>query len=112
MTILRAVQYNRYKNGLFVTSITPRTDIMHDLNVLINSTQVMALDVLRLVNVRLAVQAIRDDQAMGKEYSNIHGQKIGFFSIHGTVLVELEEVLYQKDQFTNALWEQHYGNSS
>lgn len=53
--ILRVVQIMDYKNGLFKTAVTHETDLMHDINVLINSAQVTGLDNLRMVDVRLAV---------------------------------------------------------
>lgn len=88
--ILEAVQVKRYKNGLFVTSITPRTDLVSDLNILCNSTQVMGLDNMRLCNVRADVEAIKRKLAANQPIlKTVMGQKLTMRLLYGHNLTEL-----------------------
>ena len=109
--ILHAVQINRYKNGLFVTSITPRSDLMNDLNVLINSAQVTGLDNLRLVNVKDGLGRIYEAIAHGTEVKMICGSELWTVDVEAGFLVpELRDVLNSTDLVERARWEQTYGN--
>lgn len=88
--ILEAVQVNRYKNGLFVTSITPRTDLIHDMNIMINSAQVTGLDNMRLQNVRAAVEEIKRRVAAGDKISmTIGDKKLTVYDFYGMNVDEL-----------------------
>ena len=88
--ILEAVQVNRYKNGLFVTSITPRTDLVNDMNIMINSAQVTGLDNMRLQNVRAAVEDIKRKVAAGDKFSKtILGKKLTIYDFYGQHVGEL-----------------------
>ena len=88
--ILEAVQVNRYKNGLFVTSITPRTDLVNDMNIMINSAQVTGLDNMRLQNVRAAVEDIKRKVAAGDKISKtVLGKKLTIYDFYGQHVGEL-----------------------
>lgn len=88
--ILEAVQINRYKNGLFVTSITPRSELSNDLNILCNSNQVMGFDNMRLANVRADVEAIKRKIAAGEPIGkNIMGVKLTVNMLYGHNISEL-----------------------
>ena len=88
--ILEAVQVNRYKNGLFVTSITPRTDLVNDMTIMINSAQVTGLDNMRLQNVRAAVEEIKRKVAAGDKISmTIAGKKLTIYDFYGQHVGEL-----------------------
>lgn len=109
--VLHAVQINRYKNGLFVTSITPRSDLMNDLNVLINSAQVTGLDNLRLVNVKEGLERIYDAIARGNEVKVICGTELWTVDIEaGFMIPELRDVLNSTDLVERQRWEKTYGN--
>ena len=88
--ILEAVQVNRYKNGLFVTSITPHTDLMHDINILIASTQVTGLDNLRVQNVKAGVEEIKRRRASGHRISTtVMGRRMTIYDFYGQHVSEL-----------------------
>ena len=71
--ILHAVQINRYKNGLFVTSITPRSELLNDLNVFIDSAQVTGLDNLRMFNIKEGIERVYTAIRQGTEVKTICG---------------------------------------
>ena len=74
--ILHAVQINRYKNGLFVTSITPRSELLNDMNVFINSAQVTGLDNLRMYNIKEGIERIHNAIRQGNEVKNAFGTQL------------------------------------
>ena len=88
--ILEAVQILRYKNGLFVTSITPRTDLVNDMTIMINSAQVTGLDNIRLQNVRAAVEEIKRRVAAGETIGKtVMGKKLTIYDFYGQHIGEL-----------------------
>ena len=90
MVILEAVQINRYKNGLFVTSITPRTDLVNDMTIMINSAQVTGLDNMRLQNVRAGVEQIKRRVAAGDKIGKtVAGKKLTIYDFYGQHVSEL-----------------------
>lgn len=94
--VLHAVQINRYKNGLFVTSITPRSDLVNDLNVFINSAQVTGLDNLRMVNIKEGIERIYAAIRQGNEVKTICGTELWAVDIEaGWMLSELTVCMLQ-----------------
>ena len=89
--ILEAVQINRYKDGLFVTSITPRTDLLNDLEILCNSNQVMGVDKMRLLNVKHACETLTRDTAAGKRFPLVNnGIEMSIYQLYGNKITELK----------------------
>ncbi|KAL8793630.1 MAG: hypothetical protein Q9195_003782 [Heterodermia aff. obscurata] len=108
--ILEAVQVNRYKNGLFVTSITPRTDLVHDMNIMINSAQVTGLDNMRLQNVRAAVEEIKRRVAAGDKIGvTVLGKRMTIYDFYGVNVHELRDLLLSRDKHEHARWLKYYG---
>ena len=95
--ILEAVQILRYKNGLFVTSITPRTDLVNDMTIMINSAQVTGLDNMRLQNVKAAVEEIKRRVAAGETIGKtVMGKQLTIYDFYGQHVGELRVSTPQK----------------
>ena len=126
--VLHAVQINRYKNGLFVTSITPRSELLNDMNVFINSAQVTGLDNLRIVNIKEGIERIYSAIRQGNEVKSIYGREMWAVDIEASwMLSELtvsmprelyvfladssvQDVLNSTDKHEHARWLEIYGN--